>query len=373
MMVRHWVRVCAVSLALTGCQKVRPQTVVEDAPYEAQGDNVLRVRSDLAQNIRFAQAEESDVAAEVSGLGHITFAPGAAYALRVSFGGFVETVQVGVGQVVEQDQVLATIRSSELAKMRADYRRITAELASQADALKRAKMLVASGASPERKVIELESAVGSLEAQRTGIRHALLAARTSETGDDLLEVRAPRSGHVIVRRLDPGELAEDPDNVPAFVIADPTKLVVKANFPERDAPLLSIGFPCRVVISALGETELPARVSAVVQAIDPESRTVEAVCTFDSLDPRIRAEMLARVKVTVKGAPRVLVPRSAVLLRRDARVVLVRRGEQELERRAVIVGAQLDSKLEILSGVQPGEEVVVEGAVLLDGELDRLL
>jgi multidrug efflux pump subunit AcrA (membrane-fusion protein) len=54
-------------------------------------------------------------------------------------------------------------------------------------------------------------------------------------------------------------------------------------------------------------------------------------------------------------------------------VVLVRRGERELERRPVVVGASVDSQLEIASGLNEGEEVVVEGAVLLDGELDRLL
>lgn len=362
--------VCTI---VAGCQQQRPPASVEEAPFEIFSGHALRVRADLAEHIRFAKAEESEIAAEVSGLGRVSFAPGASYALRVPFGGFVETVQVGVGQVVQEGEVLATIRSSELAKMRADYQRITADLASQTDALKRAKGLLATGASPERKVVELESAVGSLEAQRTGIRHALLAAQTNEIGDDHLELRAPRAGHVIVRRLDPGELAEDPDNVPAFVIADPRRLIVKANFPERDAPLLNIGFPCRIVVSSLGDSELPAHVSAVVQAIDPESRTVEVVCTFDSVDSRLRAEMLARVKVTVKGPPRVLIPRSAVLLRRDARVVLVRRGERDLERRAVIVGAQLESQLEIISGVSAGEEVVVEGAVLLDGELDRLL
>jgi cobalt-zinc-cadmium efflux system membrane fusion protein len=358
---------------MVGCQQERPRNVVEDAPFEVVEGKFLRVREDLIPNLRFATAEESDVAAEVSGLGHVTFAPGAAYALRVPFGGFVETVNVGVGQVVEENQVLATIRSAELAKMRADYQRMSAELTAQVDALKRAKTLLATGAGPERNVIALAATVGSLEAQRTGIRHALLAARTDENGDDLLELRAPRGGHVITRRLDPGELAEDPENIPAFVIADPTRLVVKANFPERDAPLLSVGFPCGATVPSLGETSLPAHVSAVVQAIDPESRTVEVVCTFDSLDSRLRAEMLARVKVSVKGPPRVLVPRSAVLLRRDSRVVLVRRGERELERRTIVVGVQLDSKLEVLSGVSAGEEVVVDGAVLLDGELDRLL
>lgn len=360
-------------LAAAGCQQSRPPVQVAEAPFEVVDGALLRVRSDILASLKFATAQKSEVSAEISGLGEVTFAPGAAYALRVPFGGFVETVNVGVGEVVAENQVLATIHSSELAKLRSEYRRITEELASQADALQSAKSLDSTASIPRRRLIELQAAVGSLEAQRDGIRHALTAARTDEKGQDLLELRAPRAGHVIVRRLDPGELAEDPDNVPAFVIADPRRLVVKASFPERDAPLLAVDFPCRVTVSSLGETPFTGRVAAVVQAINPNSRTVEVRCDFESVDSRLRAEMLARVVVSVSGPPRLFVPRSAVLLRRDARVVLVRRGATDLERRTVAVGAHLDSKLEILSGLEEGDEVVVEGAVLLDGELDRLL
>ena len=51
----------------------------------------------------------------------------------------------------------------------------------------------------------------------------------------------------------------------------------------------------------------------------------------------------------------------------------VRHGAAELERRPVVVGTSVDTRLVILSGVSEGEEVVSAGAVLLDGELDRLL
>jgi hypothetical protein len=79
--------------------------------------------------------------------------------------------------------------------------------------------------------------------------------------------------------------------------------------------------------------------------------------------------MLARIITQVKGDPVVVVPRDAVLLRRDTRVVLIRKDARFLERRTVKVGPNIA----ILEGVQEGEEVVSEGAVLLDGELDKLL
>jgi cobalt-zinc-cadmium efflux system membrane fusion protein len=362
-----------VAVPLAGCSRERPRPNPELPPYELVEGGRLRVREDLLPLLKCEKVDESEVAAEIGGLGNISFAPGAAYALRVPFNGFVESVHVDVGQIVTDNQPLATVHSSDLAKLRADLDRMTAEIESEQDAYRRAVTLVSSGAIPDRKIVELKSRVASLQAQAGGLRQSLQAVRASPSGGDLLELHAPRGGHVIVRKLDPGEQVEDPENTPAFVIADPQRLVVKAHFPERDAPLLAEGFPCRIIVPSLGDVALPGRVSSVVRAIDPQTRSVQVVCTIDEIDSRLRAEMLARVTVHIHGPLRVLVPRSAVLLRRDTRVVLVRHGDRELERRTVVVGVNVDTKLEVISGLSAGEEVVVEGAVLLDGELDRLL
>lgn len=360
-------------LALVGCHDDRPAGQFEEAPFRLTSNGLLQVRPDLLPLLKFAKAELSDVAAQLPGVGEIVFAPNAKVALRVPFDGIVESVEVETGQIVAENQVLARIRSSELAKIRADVRRLTAELEGEYDAIKRAGVLVEKEAVSARRVVELQAKIGALEAQRNGLLLALRSARTTLEGEDLFELRSPRAGHVILRKLDPGEQVRDPENEPPFLIADPSNLVVHANFPERDAPLIKEGFPCRIEISALGDARFEGRVHSVVQAIDPRSRSVQVSCRFESPHARVRANMLARVTVSILGKQLLVVPREAVLLRQDTRVVLVRHGECELERRPVVVGANIDSMLEVVSGLHEDEEVVVDGAVLLDGELDRLL
>lgn len=369
---RWWLPAMAVAL-LAGCQKERPKTIVEEAPYSLLENGRLRVRADLMKLLKFKKVELQEVRAEVAGLGQLAFAPGASYALRAPFDGFVQTVHVDVGQVIDEKYLLAVIRSGELAKIRSEVKRVTAELESEYDALERAKVLVKEEAITNRRVIEIKARVGSLEAQRNGLIQSLSAAQTSEEGNDLFELRAPKGGHILQRKLDPGELVRDPDNEPAFLIGDPTKLIVRANFPERDAPLLREGFACTVSVPSLGNRTLAGELSSVVKAIDPTTRTVQAICKLVKPDERLRADMLARVTVTVIDKPRLLVPRSAVLLRRDTSVVLVKCGDQELERRTVVTGTTIGDRLEVVSGLLENEEVVVEGAVLLDGELDQLL
>jgi cobalt-zinc-cadmium efflux system membrane fusion protein len=371
-------RGCLAALLLAavgGCRHdAEPaQVEVEAAPYTLTESGLLRVRPDIAAALVFATVEKSPVFAEVHGVGEVDFTPGALTALRVPFDGIIESVEVAAGARVERDSVLARVRSSELARMRADARRLAAELTGQYDALRRINELVQGDVISNRRSVEVQAKVGGLEAERNGILVALRAARTSEEGEDLFELLSPRDGQVIERHIDPGEHAHDPENQPAFIIADPSFLIVTASFPERDAPLLKEGFQCRIAIPALGDAPLVGHVVAVVRAIDRQKRTVDVTCAFDALTSGVRAHMLAHVTVSVTGEPQLVVPREAVLLRRDNRVVLVRHGENDLERRPVVVGTCVDTRMAILSGVSEGDEIVSGGAVLLDGELDRLL
>lgn len=346
---------------------------VEQAPYRLSSNGWLEVSEAILPKLTFSPATKSSLIAELHGVGEVDFSPGALTAMRVPFDGIVESVDVTAGETVSAGKLLARIRSSELARMRADIQRIESTLVGQRDALKRSRELVQADAISNRRIIELESSIGALEAEKSGMSIALRAAQAPPEGEDVFDLVARRDGEVIRRNIDPGEQVRDPENEPAFVIADPTALMVRGDFPERDSPFLRVGAECILEIPALGEERFYGRLRSVVRSVDPGSRTVEATCDFTKVDPRLQAHMLARIIAQVEGDPVVVVPRDAVLLRRDARVVLIRKDGRFLERRQVKVGPNIGPNIAILFGVQEGEEVVSEGAVLLDGELDKLL
>ena len=365
------VMICA---ATGGCQRANsaPRNV-EEAAFESTDGGRLKIRDDLVPLLRFTPVTKTAVAAELEGFGKMTFAPGASYAIRLPFDGIVEDVEVEVGAQVEVGQVLCRLRSLDLAKLRSDLSRLTVSLESEQQQLKRLEALLARGSTPERNVLELRARVAGLQAEVEGIRVGLAAARAELTGGDVYLAKAQRAGQVLARNIEPGEQIESTDSEPAFLIGDPTRLIVVAHLPERDAPLLQPGQPCQISVSALGDEKLDGEVSAVVRAIDPSNRTTKIVCSLATADARLQSEMSARVQVKVTGAPRLVVPQSAILLRRESRVVLVRTGQNELERRPVKIGLKVGEHIQVLSGLTEGEQIVIEGAVLLDGELDRVL
>jgi RND family efflux transporter MFP subunit len=192
-------------------------------------------------------------------------------------------------------------------------------------------------------------------------------------GGDRIELKATQDGQVLTRTITPGERVSGDASEAAFMIGDPGKLVIRGAFPERDAPFLQRESPCWFTAPALGQERFEGSVSQVLRAVDPRTQTVEVLCTPRQPDPRLTAEMAVRAEVAVGMGQSLLVPRSAVLLRKDDRVVFVRTGERQLERRKVQIGAALRDAVQVLDGLKAGDEVIVKNAILLDGELDEVL
>jgi RND family efflux transporter MFP subunit len=365
----------ALLLALAGCgEHEHVERQVEEAPYTLAEDGSMAVREDLMARLITAEAQASSVSARLVGFGRLGFAPGASYMVRVPFAGYIEQVFVTSGADVTPGTRLATLRSSELARLRASSRGLSATIAAQRDSAERLERLVAQGAASPRELVEVQGQLTANEAELAGIREALSAVHAGSGGADLIELRATAAGEILERTIEPGERVSPEDEAAAFTIGDPTQLVLYAQFPERDSPLLRSGAPCSFTASALGVTSYEGVVTHVIHRVDRATRTTEIACDPHAIDARFRPEMTARVEVEVDGAEGgVIVPRTAVLLRRDDRVVIVRRPDGHLERRPVHTGSTLGEGVQILDGVAVGEQVIVDGAVLLDGELDQLI
>jgi membrane fusion protein, heavy metal efflux system len=343
---------------------------VEQSPYVLEGAR-LKVRADLISKLTLSVVQETDVEAMVEGFGRVSFAPGASVGVQVPLGGYVEEVRVRVGEVVEAGDVLAVLRSGEVAKMRAELRRVQALAAVERDAQGRVKRLVDAGAAAERELAEVKARLAALQVEAQGVKDTLSASGIEAQGADRFELRVTQGGHVLERSVHPGERVGQGD-VP-FVIGQPQELLVSVAVAERYAHMIERGQVCGFSVSALGGAWMEGEVLSVKQALRAGSRTAEVVCAPQQIDARLRAGMIAQGRVTVRGSGGVVVPRSAVLLRRDAWVVLVRVAPDALERREVTLGAQLADQVQVLSGLDVGDAVVTQGAVLLDGELDELL
>ena len=110
------------------------------------------------------------------------------------------------------------------------------------------------------------------------------------------------------------------------------------------------------------------RVSYILPQVDPATRTLKVRIQFDNPGTVLKPEMYGDVEFQTGGARKLMVPQNAVLNSGMKQVVFVDRGNGYLEPRDVKVGRLLDSRYEILSGLDAGERIVTSGNFLIDSE-----
>ncbi len=103
----------------------------------------------------------------------------------------------------------------------------------------------------------------------------------------------------------------------------------------------------------------------IADVVDPLTHTVKVRVVLENPRGRLKPEMFASLRLPRATAPGVIVPATAVIREGAQSFVYVRKSEERYERRLVTLGRTTDGEVEITSGVQAGEVVVVEGALFL--------
>lgn len=271
--------------------------------------------------------------------------------IEAKVSGKVEQMLVVPGQQVKAGESLVTIDAREV---QARYDQAVA-LRQQADAdLKRLTSLF------EQKILS----PAEFENAQARARVALAAVTETETMLGYTKVTAPFAGVITRKHADVGDLAAP--GKPLLDMEDSRTLRLEADVPEAVVGRLTLGdrLPVRATAHAL---ELAGVVSEIAPAADPGSRTF--LVKLDLPDaPGLRAGQFGRVAMPVGETSALRVPASAVVQRGQMEMVfIVSDGKAQL--RLVKTGKRIGSEVELVSGVEAGEQIVIEGASgLLDGQ-----
>ncbi|MGB5248596.1 MAG: efflux RND transporter periplasmic adaptor subunit [Gammaproteobacteria bacterium] len=180
------------------------------------------------------------------------------------------------------------------------------------------------------------------------------------------EIRAPIDGVVTERMGRAGNTAMVGE--PVFRISSPDKLVAYLHVPQKDLYQFEAGQTARLTLDALPGEEHTARVLRISPSIDAGSGTFRITLEIDSQTQTLRAGMFARVQVVYDvHSDAILVPLDA-LLEEDAETAVFVFEDGVAKRRVVGTGLASDESVEVLTGLQGSEEIIVVGqAGLKDG------
>lgn len=277
-----------------------------------------------------------------------------------------------LGAHVKAGDTLAALDSPELGQAQSDYAGAVADLRLAERASQRMKELYDNGIAPRKDQEQAQDTLARArsEAERAKLRLANLGVRTDRT-DNRFTLRAPIAGAITERNINPGmEVKPDLDD-PLFVISDLSRLWVQMNIFEKDLGLIRPGAQVLVRVPAYPNEIFTATVSHIGQVVDETTRTVKVRCTLPNDDLRLLPAMYAAIEV--QSAPddkAVVVPLTALFTEEESDWVYVDIGDYHYQKRPVKAGLRLKDRAVILEGLNPGERLVVDGALLLRMEED---
>ena len=310
----------------------------------------------------------------------------------------IEEVLVQPGDQVTKGQVLAKIRSDEVAQiqgelltrlleLKSEKRHATLKLALAQKVFDRKNKLleekIAAKADVDQAESDLEQAkeevLATDEKQQTLIistkERLRLFGTSTKLVDDVVksrhiqlvfEITSPRSGIITDRDCDPGELVEGGKAL--FSVSDLSKVWLVANVLENNLRFVKKGLPVKVLVDSLPDESFPGVLDFVDSKVDAQTRTLPVRATIDNRSLRLKPEMFARLSVQVGETTALMVPEPSVQKAGETYLVYVDEpGDFYLEKK-VKIGKTTAGYVEILSGLKPNDKVVVNGSLQLLGE-----
>lgn len=356
-------RVCSAILfltALSGCHG-HPRPVHVAAP------------TDLSAFVRVEPVVVDADGAAIVAQGSVTFDEEHVAAIIPPVQGRVVRLLAAQGDHVLANAPLASVYSAEVAGAGAGLSEARINRLAAEQSLARAERLAGEGAGSQRDVIDARTvlATARAEEQRAGAVLRSMGAPQQAVGTYTL--RAPISGTIVQRALRVGAEARPDAAEPAFLIADLGRVWVLAHLHEAQGSAVHAGDRVEIEIPALPGRRFTSTVDRVADAVDPNARTLIVRVSLMNEDHALKPEMFARVTVRTRSAGVVLVPVGALVTEAHGYVTFVETTPGHYERRAVVLGAELDGRAQVLSGLRAGERVVVEGALLLDAAAEQVL
>lgn len=387
--------VLCLELACFGCSSGQPanELSAKDSVPKNPGEVVISPAEQVAQKIEVEAVQKRDLAAVLSLPGHITLPDNATWRVGVLTDGRVEKVYANLGDYVHKGQILARMHSHDVHDARAAYQTALADRAkldsaaalAQTEYDRTQRLYALKAASLEQTQIahqelinaqtEAKDASIAVIRERTHLEDTLgvpadIPENSHNENDELVPIAAPASGYVLEKNVTPGVTIQPSTN--AFVIGDLSRLWLLASVRADQLPQLHIGQSAVISVTGAPGESFPGRVANLGQRFDPTTRQMQIRLEFANAGGRLRPEMLAEAKVPAdEKKPALLVPQDAVQQVNGQDVVFVRLSADRFAIRPIQAGDTAHGMIQVISGIQPGDQVVTLGSFLVKSQLLR--
>lgn len=272
----------------------------------------------------------------------------------------IKEILVDEGYNVAKGQTVAILDDVNTTSYEIQVANAQASLATIKQDYDRAVKLLEIGGGTQQSVDQMKLQLISAE------NNLAAAERSLKNIKENTVLISPISGVVTARNYDPGDMT---GSLPIITVAqvNPVKIVI--NVPESELSKVTKGMAAHVTFDTYGDEIFEGYITMVSPTVDTNSRTFGVEIGLQNKDNRILPGMFGRVKLELGSANHVVVPDRAVVKQPGSAnqyVYVYHNGKVSYNR--VELGQRLGDSYELLSGVEPGDTVVVTGQTkLADG------
>jgi len=272
--------------------------------------------------------------------------------VNVKVDGFVEKLFADyTGKVVRRGEPLLSLYSPDLLTAQQDFV-LAVRTRSEVGGAQAGEDLVAAS----RRRLALWDVAAS----------EIAALERTQTPRRALTLVSPISGVVTVKNVVQGSRLSAGDT--PFEITDLSEVWALADAHEMDLPRVHLGTPVTLTLSAIPSRAFKGRVTFVEPVLDAKTRTAKVRLVFKNQSGELRPEMFGEVVFHERPRQSLRVPADSIIDSGERKVVFVATGEGRFEPREIVAGDSSGDLVEVLSGLQQGERVVVRASFLVDSE-----
>jgi len=334
----------------------------EDAPV----DKRICISDTMTSMVKIDSAQISNMSDELKLSGEVNFDDKKVTKVFAFSSGQVLKVNVSVGDKVSRGQVLAVIKSADIAGNYSDLSTAGNDVAIAKKQMDNEASLFKNGIASEREYIEAKEnyqrAVTSAEKIKSQIS-INGGGKTSANGTYV--VTAPQTGYIVEKKINEGAFIRNDANDNLFTIGDISDVWIWANVYETDISKVKSGYNAAITTLAYPDKIFYGKVDEVYNVLDPVTKVMKIKIKLNNINQELKPEMFANISITnPQGENQVSIPKAAVLPDDGKNYVVLYHSKCDLKVQEVQVLKTIGDKTFIKAGLKQGDKILCNNQIL---------
>jgi len=328
-------------------------------------------------DIETVKASYKPIASQLSAMGKVLANQYRKAIVSYPFPARIGQIHVKVGDWVKAGQKLVTLQSEEVGKAKSEFYKARADYELAKVNFEREKNLFERGVRAKKNYLAAEAELKVAEANLNAAEKKLHVLGFTEDQvkaiaethqiNPIITLFASISGKITKNNAVLGAMVDQSTEI--LTIMDPSLLWIDAEIYEKDIAKIKKGQKVEVSVPAYPGEIFMGKISFISDVLNEETRTITVRTEVENRDYKLKPGMFANIKIFLNHQSQTLVlPKEAVLDEKDSKIVFVKEdGKYFL--RIVKIGVAQNNLVEVISGLQEGEEVVTKGNFQLKSKL----